>query len=138
MSTTPTLQIGGSETERVFIGTDWSKPFKVADYDTDPTGATAKDITGWALTFDIRDSRTSPTAILAKTVSNGITIAGTFNSVFSTSTQLATLAIADTDITTALFGRNGGTFYYSLKRTDDGSETILAEGRIVIERATQT
>lgn len=131
-------QIGGESTERVFLGTDWTKAWKVADYDADSTGATAKDIAGWAITFEIRKTpSTSGTALLSKTVGSGLTISGTFNSVLATSTQKVTLAVADTDIVPATFGANGGLFYYSLKRTDDTFETILAYGKIVIERATQ-
>ncbi len=128
-----TEQLGGTDDERIFIGTDWQKSYKVADLTTDETGATAKDVTGWAITFDIRSKRTSEDVLVTKTA----TIAGTFNSVLATSTQKVTVTIADTDITTDDFGASGGTFYYSLKRTDDGSEGILKEGRIVIQRATQ-
>jgi hypothetical protein len=53
------VNIGDSTTDLVFLDTDWSKAFKVADLDADESGATAKDITGWALTFDIRASRAS-------------------------------------------------------------------------------
>jgi hypothetical protein len=66
-----------------------------------------------------------------------VTISGVFNSVFATSTQVATIVVADTDMTTALFGRTGGLFHYSLKRTDAGFESILAFGTIRIKRATQ-
>lgn len=131
------LQIGGTDTERVFIGTDWSKDFKIADLDTDATGATAKNVTGWAVTFDIRKQDKSSNVLLTKSVGSGITITGTFNSVLATSTQVIRIAVADTDVTTALFSTDGGTFRYSLKRTDDGAETILAYGDIVVERATQ-
>lgn len=132
-----TEKIGGSTTERLWIGTDCSKSWRVADYDTDSTGATAKNIAGWLMTFDIRRARESSRVKLAKTIGDGLTISGTFNSVMATSTQVVTLVLTDTDLSTTTFGSKGGTFYYSLKRTDDGSETILAEGPIVIERATQ-
>ena len=131
------LNIGGTDTERVFLDTDWTKAWKVADIDTDPTGATAKNIAAFAMTFDIRRSPSSTTALLSKTVGSGLTVSGVFNSVLATSTQVVTLTVADTDITTAIFGTRGGDFYYSLKRTDAGSETILAHGTIKIERATQ-
>lgn len=130
-------QIGGTSTERIFLGCDYSKPWKVADYDTDSTGATAKNITGWAITFEIRRAASTSTALLTKTVGSGLTISGSFNSVLATSTQVVTLALADTDLTTATFGSLGGRFMYSLKRTDDTFETILAYGPIVLERATQ-
>jgi hypothetical protein len=127
------LNLGASATDRVFIDTDWTKDFMVADIDTDSTGATAKNITGWAITFDIRRSDASSSVLLTKTAS----ITGTFNSVLATSTQVARITVADTDVTTAIFGANGGTFRYSLKRTDAGTETVLAYGNILIKRATQ-
>lgn len=127
------LNLGDSATDRVFLDTDWTKDFKVADIDTDATGATAKNITGWAITFDIRRRDSSETVLLTKTAS----ITGTFNSVLATSTQVARVTVADTDMTTTLFGSNGGLFRYSLKRTDAGGETILAYGNITIKRATQ-
>lgn len=131
-------QIGGTATERIFLDTDFTKAWKVADYDADATGATAKDITGWAITLEIRRAPSTPgTALLTKTVGSGLTISGTFNSVLATSTQVVTWTNADTDLTTTIFGANGGRFHYSLKRTDAGFETILAYGAIVIERATQ-
>lgn len=131
------INIGGVSTERVFLDTDWTKPFKVADIDTDATGATARNIAGYAITFDIRRSHGSTSALLSKTVGAGLTISGTFNSVLATSTQVVTVAVADTDMTTAIFGTNGGVFYYSLKRTDTGAEAVLAYGTITIQRATQ-
>ncbi len=128
-----TEQMGGSDAERIWIGTDWSKSWKVADLVTDSTGATAKDVTGWAIRFDMRRSRTSGDVLLAQDA----VIAGTFDAILNTSTQKVTITIADTDISTDIAESNGGTFYYSLKRTDDGSEAILKEGKIVIQRATQ-
>lgn len=127
------VQMGGTSTDRIFLDTDFTRDFHVKDIDTDSTGATAKNITGWAITLDIRTKASSSSAKLSATCS----ITGTFNSVAASNTQRARWTCADTDLTTTLFGSNGGTFYYSLKRTDAGSETILQYGTIVIERATQ-
>ena len=133
------VQFGGTDTDRVFIGTDLTKKFAVLDLDLDATGATAKEITGWAITFDVRKLDKSSTSIVSKTVGSGIAITGVFNSVAATNTQRAVVTLdADTDLTTAKFSSDGGTFRYSLKRTDDGSETVLAYGDFVVERATQT
>lgn len=127
------VQMGGTDTDRIFLDTDFTRDFHVKDIDTDSTGATAKNITGWAIVFDIRTAAHSSSAKLSATCS----ITGSFNSVAASNTQRARWTCADTDITTALFGSKGGTYYYSLKRTDAGSETILQYGTIVIERATQ-
>jgi hypothetical protein len=127
------VQFGGSVGDRVFIGTDLTKKFHVKDYDTDATGATAKDITGWAITFDARRRDASDTVLLSK----ALTITGSFNSVASSNTQRALLTLLDTELITDKFTSNGGTFRYSVKRTDNDAETILAYGDFVVERATQ-
>lgn len=127
------VQIGGSDTDRVHLDTDFTRDFHVKDIDTDSTGATAKDITGWAITLDVRTDDATSAALATWALS----IVGSFNSVASTNTQRARWTCADTEITTAIFGRRGGTFRYSVKRTDAGQELILQSGDIVIERATQ-
>lgn len=127
------VQIGGTDADRVFLDTDFTRDFHVKDIDTDATGATAKDITGWALTLDVRADDVSASALKAWTLS----IVGAFNATASLNTQRARWTCADTEVTTAIFGRRGGTFRYSVKRTDAGQELILQYGDIVIERATQ-
>lgn len=131
------IQIGGTETDRIFLDTDFTRTFEVLDIDTDATGATAKNISGWAMTLDIRRLDSSSTALKSFTTVSGLAIAGTFNSVSASNAQRVTWTCADTDITTAIFGTKGGTFRYSLKRTDAGSEGIVQYGDIVIQRATQ-
>jgi hypothetical protein len=127
------VQIGGTATDRVFLDTDGTRSFHVKDIDTDSTGATAKNITGWTILLDIRRAHSSASALLTATCS----ISGSFNSVAASNTQRAVWTFADTDLTTTIFGTKGGTFKYSLKRTDAGAETVLQYGDIVIERATQ-
>lgn len=126
------VTIGGTETDRIFIDTDFTRDFHVKDLDTDPTGATAKDITGWTIILDIRKKDSATTALYSQT----LTIIGTFNSVASSNTQRARWIGVDTEITTAIFKTKGGTFRYSVKRNDSGAETILQWGDIVIDRAT--
>lgn len=134
------VQLGGVETDRIFIDTDLTKSFHVKNFDpTDGNtdGTVAKDITGWEITFDVRKQDKSSTVLLTKSVGSGITISGVFNSTASSNLQRAVLVLADTDLTIAQFSSDGGTFRYSLKRTDAGAETILAFGDFVVERATQ-
>lgn len=127
-------KIGGVDTDRIFIGTDFTRDFHVLDIDTDASGATAKDVTGWAVTIDIRRENRSETPALYST---SLTIIGVFNATAASNTQRLRWTVADTDLTTAIFGTNGGTYAYSVKRTDDGSETVLQWGKIVIDRVTQ-
>lgn len=132
-----TINIGGTRHERVFIGTNWRKPFKLADYDTDPSGLTAKDMDGMALTLDMRLQRDTAAVVFTKSIGSGLSIVGTFNPVLADSTQELILDVSDTDITVAKVGALGGKFPWSLKRTTAGGKTILAEGVIDVERATQ-
>jgi hypothetical protein len=127
------VQMGGTSTDRIFLGADFRREWQVLDYDTDSTGATAKDMAGKTCVFDIRRNDHDTSALLAAT----LTIVGSFNSVASVSTQRLRWVCADTDLTTPIFGARGGTFRYSVKDTTDTVETILQTGDIVIERATQ-
>jgi hypothetical protein len=128
-----TVQMGGTTTDRIFLDSDFTRNFHVKDIDTDATGATAKEITGWTIILDIRKSLQSPNPLLQAT----LTVTGVFNSTAASKTQRARWTCADTDLTTAKFGLGGGTFPYSVKRTDAGNEVVLQRGNIVIERATQ-
>lgn len=132
------VKFGGTEFDRVFIGTDLSKSFHVKDIDLEVDGSKAKDITGWALTFDVRATDQDTTVLITKSVGAGITITGAFNVTASSNLQRAVLVLLAADLTVAKFGDNGGTFRYSLKRTDVPAKTILAYGDFVVQRATQT
>jgi hypothetical protein len=106
------------------LGTDHSFPFHIKN-----EGETVSiDITGYALSFMVKVHPSDPdlSALLTKTTVSGIVIAGVFNATPASNLQLATVTIADTD-TDAL---NPGLYTYELKRTDAGSETVLAYGRI--------
>lgn len=128
------VQIGGSDDDRVFIGTDFTRDIAVPDIDTDPTGATAKEVTGWAVTLDVRRTHSSDDIVYAK----ALTIVGVFNSVAASNTQRLRWTAVDTELTTDVFGPNGGTFYYSVKRTDAGLEAVLQFGKMIVQRVTQT
>jgi hypothetical protein len=127
------IQMGGIEADRIFLDTDQTRDLEVLDLDTDPTGATPKDIAGWAITFDVRRHDRDSVALLTTAAS----IVGTYSATRSANTQRARVTLADTDLTLAVFGRAGGTYRHSWKRTTAGVEAILARGDIIIERATQ-
>jgi len=127
------VQMGGTSTDRIILGTDFRREFQVLDYDTDSTGATAKDMAGKTCVLDIRRNDYGTAALLTAT----LTVIGVFNSVAATSTQRLRWVCADTELTTTIFGARGGTFRYSVKDTTDTAETVLQTGDIVIERATQ-
>jgi len=129
------IQMGGVPADRIIIGTDFTRTFQVLDIDADPTGETAKDVAGQAYTFDIRQDDYSG---LPPILTASLTITGVFNSVASVSTQRLVWTCLAADLTTALFGRDGGAYRYSVKRTDTGVKTVVQFGTIVIERVTQT
>lgn len=110
-----------------YVGEDKTFPFTI--YQKSAAGVlsgTPQDITGWALKWELRISDTSvDPATLTKTTSAGITInAGTGGTGFVT--------IADTD-TDALSPR---VYRHALKRTDDGSETVLLYGDATLGKRT--
>ena len=77
------------------------------------------DISGWTFTWVLRAS-SGGTVILSKS-----------GSIQSAVNGVVEFTIADTD-TDAM---NSGTYYYAMRRTNDGSETVLAYGRAVLRRA---
>lgn len=136
-----TMTIGGQGT--LFVGED--KIFKlelvVAEFDADgnvvaPSASSVpKDMTGWAITFDVRKTNNSADpAIFSKSA----TFEGVFNVTSrAVNTQRAVASLTDTEMNTVKAGNTSpGSYYYSWKRMDDGSETVLARGPFTPEKAT--
>ena len=94
------------------------------------------NIAGWMLVFDVRSKDNSPDPALLTKVP---TISGVFNAVRATNTQRATTTVTDDDMH-QFKGSNlpsgAKTYRYSWKRTDSGSETVLARGDFSPEKAT--
>jgi hypothetical protein len=110
-----------------FVGEDKVFPFTIYQKGADGVlTTTAQDITGWALRWDVRrsDSEADP-PVLTKATGSGISITSGING-------QGTVTIADTD-TDALSPR---TYRHALKRTDDGSETVLLFGNAVLGKRT--
>jgi hypothetical protein len=82
---------------------------------------------GWALAFTVRDRATDATADISKTTVLGITVVSADISLGETTgaNSVASIVIADDD--TVLL--TAGIYECDLKRTDSGSEAILAKGR---------
>ena len=112
----------------LYLGADHTYPFTILN----KAETLAVDITGWALSWMVkrRTSDADAAAVLTKTTGSGIVIAGTFNSVITTNTQVATVTVLDTD-TDAIAA---GLYHYELKRTDAGFETPLAFGTLTLKR----
>lgn len=119
-----------SRADHWFAGTNTTIVFPPI-YDSD--GVTPKDVTGYAFAWVLRKRDADPDpAILEKTSAAGIAITGTYSADPDANTQRVEVTIADTDTEDL----DAGTYRHSLKRTDEGSETILAFGNAVLQRAT--
>jgi len=122
--------------EDVTIGTsgalfvDEDKTVKLELLDTSDVPV---DMSGWTVVLDVRSTDKSGTSLLSKTAS----ITGSYNSTRASNTQRAVFTIADTDQPASTFTRTSTPYRYSIKRTDAGSETILAYGNWSPQRPTQ-
>lgn len=101
--------------EHWFLGEDKTLQFTVVD----SVGA-AQNITGWALEWVLRRGE-GLTALLTKTTGAGITLT-------TPASGICTVTIADTD--TDDFEPGG--YWHTLRRTDAGTETVLAFGNVVL------
>lgn len=111
--------------DELFLGTDLTRTFHIKNEAED----TSINITGFALSWMVKryKSDADASAILTKTTGGShIVIAGTFNGTPTSNAQRATLTLADTDTATL----NPGLYHWELKRTDDGSETVYAYGKM--------
>ena len=94
-------------------------------------GGKVQDITGWALEWVLRDGPAGATALITKTRTEtaeaGISITDGANGI-------CRVTIADTDTLTLAPGRSRR-YYYTLRRTDEGSEQVLSFGDAILRRA---
>lgn len=113
------VTLGGAGS--LFVGEDKTLKWELID-----TTGVPVDMSGWAIRLLVLSS--SGTVMINKTAS----ITGSYSSTRSANTQRAVVTLTDTDMEIP-----DGTHQHSLKRTDDGSETILTYGPCIVERATQ-
>lgn len=101
---------------------------------TTPGGSTPQNMTGWALKFVVRAMKNGrPDQTATGLVMSATTGAGTISIGNGNGTgDKATVTIADTDITTWPPGRS---YSGALWRTDDGSDTPLWAGPVVLLEA---
>lgn len=110
-----------------WLGTD--KNFEFTIY-TSSAQTTIREVTGYTTSFVVKRRPDDADADALMTLSG--TVSGTFNASPGTNTQKITVTIAD-DATDAEIPP--GVAYWSLKRTDAGSERVLAFGTINLRRA---
>ena len=104
--------------------------------------ATMEDVSSWDFAFLVRlKDKTTGDPLIDKNSGSPVEIevTGTYNSARGTNTQRVVVHLFDTDTASA----DGSsvtlapkTYRYSLKRTDDGAETILAWGDFELLEAT--
>lgn len=105
-----------------FINEDKELPLTI--YQADET--TPQDVSGWALSFMLKRNSSDVTAKITKTTAGGGGITFT-----TPASGLVLITVQDTD-TAAL---KAGTYMYEVKRTDDGSETVLTHGTVLLKQA---
>jgi len=110
----------------LFRGTDHEFPVTVLN----AAQTAAIDITTFALSFVMRRTKSGP-ILLTKTTPTGISIGGTYNADPDVNTQVATVIIADTDTDDLAVGN----YYYEVKRTDAGFESVIVQGTVPLERS---
>jgi hypothetical protein len=113
----------------LFKGTDHEFPVTVLN----SAQTAAIDITSFALSFVMKRTK-SGSAVVTKTTPSGISIGGTYDADPDVNTQVATVIIADTDTDDLPTGN----YYYEVKRTDAGLESIIVQGTVPLERALHT
>ena len=120
-----------------FTGEDKTLRFAI----TDVAGAPI-DVSAWTLEWSLRlKPGDADPPVLKKTSAptDGITVSGTFDSDPNVNTQRVLVAIAKADTASIDAGDARGaatrrTFAYALKRTDDGSGTVLTFGTLAMRK----
>lgn len=112
---TATRKVDFTRDDEVFTGADRTLRFTVLD-----SASAAVNITGWALSWALyqKAAPAGQGTLVSKTTVSGITLT-------TPSSGIADVALADTD-TDDLKG--DADYYYELRRTDAGSEDVLACG----------
>lgn len=94
------------------------------DVDAGEIGKKIQDITGYALQYILRRRADDPAEEIAKTTSSGIAITDGTGGACE-----VTINDTDTDALAAV------QYFQTIRRTDEGSETVLAFGSVVLKKA---
>lgn len=122
------IEANFTEDDDIFVGEDKTLRFHIF---ADDEGEAAEDVASFALAFTVRPFPASPSTTISKTSGSGIAVTGSFNSTPASNTQRIVVTLTDTDLSIS-----PRSYAYSLKRTDDGFETVLAFGTFPVKRAT--
>ena len=120
--------------EPVFIGMDLALRVQVVKRDSAGVEVIEGDLTGRAYAFTLNDSPDGIRVEFTKASGSGITLANgdtaAYPAELTGANTVLVIAIADTD-TDALEAKK---YYFDVKRTDAGSETVVAFGSITFSR----
>jgi uncharacterized alpha/beta hydrolase family protein len=111
--------LGGNST--LFVGEDKTLTFELSP------GGVPVDAATWVVLFDVRVKDNSPSFILQKLA----TVTGAFNVDRALNQQRAVVQLDDD-----MNKFKARSYRYSLKRMDDGSETVMFHGDFAPEKAT--
>jgi len=104
---------------RIYVGEDKTLRFTARDEPGGSAGGgSLQTINTYTLTFQVAELATDSTALITKTT--------TASTITFPDANTADVAIYDTDTEYLV----PGTYWYTLKRTDAGSETVGASGRL--------
>ena len=110
-----------------FLGTDKVYDFLVY---TSSAKTAHRDVTGYTTSFMVKRRRTD--ADLAAILTKAGVVSGTFNASPALNTQKISVTLVDDETDTEIAP---GVAYWELKRTNSGSEDVLAFGTIELRRA---
>jgi hypothetical protein len=109
-----------------FLGND--KAFDFTVY-RDKSKSQIRDVSGYTLSFMLKRGKSDADG--AALYSGSATVTGTYNIDPAANTQKAVAQLSDTDLPVST---TAGQVHWELKRTDAGSETVLAYGRMLLIR----
>lgn len=117
--------------EPYLIGTNDTFRYRIVESD-DP-GALAPDVSTWALSWMLKRKRSDEDvdAVITKTTgSGGITVTGVYNATPALNTQTVHVTLDDSDAA----GEDERLCVAELKRMDDGAETVLVQGTLLLKQ----
>ena len=116
------IQRNITDEDEWFIGED--KTLTVTIYQSDET--TPQNVTGWAVSFMLKRKRTDTdaNALITKTTADDVALT-------TPGSGVITVSIADDDTSDL----RADTYWYEIKRTDAGFETVLTYGSVELLQA---
>lgn len=131
-------QVDVTEADHVFIGEDKRLRFAIS---SDHAGTAPINVTGWSLGWYLRrsDKESDPALITKTTANGGVTLEGVYSADPAVNTLRVIVTLVDSDSYDPAASPpiiRPGIYRHSLKRLDDGSETVLTFGGFEFLQAT--